>query len=279
MATNDVDFETEWARIQKGIDRVVSFVDSNGVNPNNQKESLFSPDECILLYSTVYSLCLQRGFDYDFELYNRYKHVFQSYISSRVLPSLKGRKGEYLLREVIKKWHKHLFMVRCLTRFFFYLDQFFVGRHSLPSMKETAQIVFFDRVYQDMKGEIIGSVLSMINEDRDGKPIDGELVKSVIKILSEFKLNKLDLYQKDFEPAFLDSSGSYYDQKSNIWLELSRSNYMSKVDECLKIESCKSSQYLNPNTVPKLIERIRFELVENKLDKMVNHLELGNNRD
>ncbi|KAJ3669274.1 hypothetical protein LUZ60_011224 [Juncus effusus] len=281
---SQVDFEAGWATLQKGIDKVVAFIDSNGVVNPNQTVSLFTPDEYSLLYSTVYCLCTQGNYSKESckrkELYTRYKFVFQDYIYSRVLPSLSGRKGECFLREFVKKWYEHLFMVRCLSRFFFYMDRYFVGQYSLPSMKETGLIVFLDQVYQEMKGEIIGAVLSTINEDRDGKPIDGELVKSVIKILTEFKLNKLDLYQKDFEPAFLDSSAAYYDQKSIIWLrELSHSDYMSKVDECFKIEAFKGSQYLHSNTAQKLIERIRFELIESHADKlarMVNQLELGN---
>ncbi|KAJ3669273.1 hypothetical protein LUZ60_011223 [Juncus effusus] len=275
MASNQVDIETGWATLQKGIDKLVSFIDNNGVKPN-PTESPFTADEYMLLYTTVYDLCRRGTETHIKELYNRYKIVFQDYIRSRVLPSLKGRKGEYLLREFIKKWYEHLFMVRCLSHIFFYMERYFVGRCFLPSMKD----VSLDQVYQEMKGEIFGVVLSMINEDRDGKPIDGELVKSVIKIIMEFKLNKLDSYQEDFEPAFLDASGAYYDQKSIIWLrELSHSNYMSKVDECLKIESFKGSQYLHSNTVQKLLERVRFELVESRGDKlarMVNWLELGN---
>ena len=43
--------------------------------------------------------------------------------SVQVLPALKDKKDEYLLKELLKRWDNHKVMVRWLSRFFNYLDR------------------------------------------------------------------------------------------------------------------------------------------------------------
>ena len=40
-----------------------------------------------------------------------------------MLPSLRGYRDEYLLKELYKRWCNHKLMVRWLSRFFNYLDR------------------------------------------------------------------------------------------------------------------------------------------------------------
>ena len=100
-------------------------------------------------------MCTQKPpHDYSKELYERYKQSFSTYIAERVssalhnsvvmitfkkkcflvayaihnvwlqvLPSLKGGQGEFLLKELCKRWTNHKIMVRWLSRFFNYLDR------------------------------------------------------------------------------------------------------------------------------------------------------------
>ena len=39
------------------------------------------------------------------------------------MPALKDKQGEYLLKELLKRWANHKVMVRWLSRFFNYLDR------------------------------------------------------------------------------------------------------------------------------------------------------------
>ena len=43
--------------------------------------------------------------------------------SLQVMPALKDKQGEYLLKELLKRWANHKVMVRWLSRFFNYLDR------------------------------------------------------------------------------------------------------------------------------------------------------------
>jgi len=59
-----------------------------------------------------------------------------------VLPSLREHRDEVLLRELYQRWCNHKLMVRWLSRFFNYLDRYYVLRHSLHPLKDVGLLCF-----------------------------------------------------------------------------------------------------------------------------------------
>ncbi|MBA0739690.1 hypothetical protein Gogos_012929 [Gossypium gossypioides] len=59
-----------------------------------------------------------------------------------VLPSLREKHDEFMLRELVKRWSNHKVMVRWLSRFFHYLDRYFIARRSLPPLNEVGLTCF-----------------------------------------------------------------------------------------------------------------------------------------
>ncbi|MBA0591605.1 hypothetical protein Gorai_008612 [Gossypium raimondii] len=51
-----------------------------------------------------------------------------------------------MLRELVKRWANHKVMVRWLSRFFHYLDRYFIARRSLPALNEVGLTCFRDLV-------------------------------------------------------------------------------------------------------------------------------------
>ncbi|KAJ3703845.1 hypothetical protein LUZ61_007550 [Rhynchospora tenuis] len=284
MALRVIDFHAGWEKIQQGIDRVVSFVDDNGV-VRDEHTRLFSAYEWMSIYETVYNLCTQKDPTYEKELYRLYEDFLQHYINTRVLPAIRGKSGEHLLRETVRRWRDYKFIMRWMIRFFLYLDQFFVGRYGRPTIRNAALIMFHNLVYEEMKGEIISTVLLLINADRDGNPVDRALIKEVLEVTFDLQSDTLNVpYQTDFEPALLDSSGAYYALKMANWLQnLPYPEYMLQVVECLNAENFRAMQYLHPSTVPKLLERTKLEIANpdridaNCLAGKVQQLKLGGN--
>ncbi|KAJ4766463.1 Cullin family protein [Rhynchospora pubera] len=284
MALRVVDFHAGWEKIQRAIDRIVSFVDDNGVI-RDENFRLFSASESMSIYETVYNLCTQKDPAYEKELYRRYEDFLNHHINTRVLPAMRGKSGEHLLRETVRSFRDYKFIMRWMTLFFLYLDQFFVGRYNRPTIRNAALLILHNQVYEEMKGDIISTVLSLINEDRDGKPVDRALVKQVLEVVFDLQSETLNVpYQTDFEPALLDSSGAYYALKMANWLQnLPYPEYMLQVVECLNAENFRAMQYLHPSTVPKLLERTKFEIANpdridaNFLAGKVQQLKLGSN--
>ena len=64
----------------------------------------------------------------------------------QVLPSLREKHDEFMLRELVKRWANHKIMVRWLSRFFHYLDRYFIARRSLPPLNEVGLTCFRDLV-------------------------------------------------------------------------------------------------------------------------------------
>eukprot|EP00959_Pyramimonas_sp_CCMP1952_P201469 4212947-Pyramimonas_sp.AAC.3 len=86
---------------------------------------------------TIYNMCTQKPpHDYSAQLYERYREAFNEYIYATVLPALREKHDEYMLRELVKRWENHKLMVRWLSRFFNYLDRYYISRHSLAPLTE-----------------------------------------------------------------------------------------------------------------------------------------------
>lgn len=60
----------------------------------------------------------------------------------QVLPALREHRDDVLLRELLKRWDNHKLMVRWLSRFFNYLDRYYVIRHSLHPLKDVGLLCF-----------------------------------------------------------------------------------------------------------------------------------------
>ena len=97
--------------------------------------------------STIYNMCTQKPpADYSQQLYDRYRDVFEEYIRAMVLPALREKQQEFMLRELVGRWENQRIMVRWMTRFFNYLDRYFIARRQLLGLKEVGNICFRDLV-------------------------------------------------------------------------------------------------------------------------------------
>ncbi|KAF0918054.1 hypothetical protein E2562_021744 [Oryza meyeriana var. granulata] len=259
-----VDLEVGWQVMLAGVAKLKSILDGDGVQ--------FTPDEYMDLYTLIYNMCTQKPpNDYSQQLYERYKQALDDHIESTVFPSLNEKHGEFLLREMVQRWEKHKLMVRWLTRFFDYLDRYFVSRRSLDSLKDQGWSSFRDLVYHKLKNTVTTIVIAMIDDEREGKLIDRALLKNVLDIYVEIGVGKLDFYSDDFEQSFLKSTTDYYSKKAQTWfLQNSCPEYMLKAEECLQKEKDRVANYLHSSTEPKLFTNALFELITRRTEEILN---------
>jgi cullin 1 len=59
---------------------------------------------------------------------------------------MKEKHGQFLLRELVQRWKNHKVMVRWLSRFFHYLDRYYVSRKLLLPLRELGTTCFHDLV-------------------------------------------------------------------------------------------------------------------------------------
>ncbi|KAK3164373.1 hypothetical protein QOZ80_1AG0016780 [Eleusine coracana subsp. coracana] len=164
-----IELDQGWAAMCVGFEKLKSIIAGEvGV--------FFKSEEYINLYTTVYNMCTQKPpHDYSQQLYEKYQEAFDEYIRNTILPPLKEKHGQFLLRELVHRWKNHKVMVRWLSRFFHYLDRYFISRRSLTPLKEAGWNRFKEGVFNELKETVTGVVIDM-----------------------------LKLYEEDFEVAFLE---------------------------------------------------------------------------
>ncbi|KAH0640165.1 hypothetical protein KY285_036751 [Solanum tuberosum] len=183
-------------------------------------------------------------------------------MSTGVLPALRERHDEFMLREFVKRWENHKLMVRWLSRFFYYLDRYFIARRSLPGLHEVGLMCFRDLIYQGLNGKARDAVNVLIEQEREGEQIDRGLLKNVLDIFVGIGMGEMEYYENDFEDAMLKDTAAYYSRKASSWIvEDSCPDYMLKAEECLKKEKDRVSHYLHVLSETKLIEKVQNELL------------------
>ncbi|PWA91453.1 cullin [Artemisia annua] len=253
-----IPFDEGWGFMETGITKLKKILEG-------EPEPQFSSEQYMMQYTTIYNMCTQKPpNDYSQQLYDKYKEAFVEYINSMVLPSLREKHDEFMLRELVKRWSNHKVMVRWLSRFFHYLDRYFITRRSLPGLHEVGLTCFRDSVYEETKGRAKDAVIALINQEREGEQIDRALLKNVLDIYVEIGMGQMDYYEKDFEAFMLADSADYYARKASNWIkEDSCPDYMLKAEDCLKKENDRVDHYFHSSSRPKLIEKVQNELLVN----------------
>ncbi|KAL5541839.1 hypothetical protein UlMin_009549 [Ulmus minor] len=242
-------FEEGWEFMQKGITKLKNILEG-------LPEPQFSVEYYTMLYTTIYNMSTQkRPHDYSQQLYDKYRESIEDYITSTVLPSLRDKHDEIMLREFVQRWANHKIMARWLARFFHYLDPYFIARRSLPPLSEVGLTCFRDLVYQEFNARVRDAVISLIDQEREGEQIDRALLKNVLDIFVEIGMGYMDHYENDFEVAMLKDTATYYSRKASNWiLEDSCPDFILKVEECLRREKDRAAHYLHSSSELKLLE-------------------------
>ncbi|GJP55653.1 hypothetical protein CLOM_g14596 [Closterium sp. NIES-68] len=251
-----ISLEEGWEQMRRGIDKLEKFLE--GV-----PDQRFTHEEYINLYTIIYNMCTQKHpQDYSQQLYDKYRGAFEDYIRAMVLPSLQEKHDEFMLKELVRRWDNHKLMVRWLSRFFNYLDRYYIPRRQLPTLKEVGLSCFKDLVYEEIRISVKDAVLDLVNKEREGEQINRAGLKNVLGIFVEIGMDTMDNYEQDFEVFMLHATSAYYSRKAASWImEDSCPDYLLKAEECLKREKERVSHYLHASSEGKLLEKVQHELL------------------
>nr|XP_018682167.1 PREDICTED: cullin-1-like [Musa acuminata subsp. malaccensis] len=251
-----VDVEAGMAVLKQSVTKLTNILEGLPEMP-------FNTMEYMLLCTTIYDFCtMKTPNDLSEQLYAEYKKSLMDYLHSTVLPSLRSKNDEYMLKELVRRWLNYKVMVRWLSRFFHYLDRYFVKKKALLPLKEAGITCFRDLVYEEMKGKIKDAVISLIYQEREGSQIDRPLLNNVVEIFIQIGLGSKEYYEVDLEAPLLQDTATYYSRKASKWiLEDSCPEYMLKAEERLKQEKDRVDHYLDHTTKQKLIENVEHQLL------------------
>ncbi|XP_058082246.1 cullin-1-like isoform X2 [Magnolia sinica] len=232
-------------------------------------EMKFTGEEYTRFYGSVFTLCTKMPGTYGESqiVFDKCKGFMEECITCTVLPSLEEKHDDDMLRELVKMWSNYRVMVKWLSRFFGYLDHYFLQSQEPSTIYDTGICCFSNLVCQELNAKFRDAVKSLINQERNGKQIDQGLVKNVLDFFVDISKGcncpekDMDFY-KDFELAMLEDTTAYYSQKASKWIsEDSFMEYKLKVKQCLNQEMERVSHYLQPSNQEKLLQVVRWELV------------------
>ena len=208
-------------------------------------------------------MCTQKPpHDFSQQLYERYREAFNEYIASVVLPALNEKSGEFMLKELVRRWDDHKVMVRWLSRFFNYLDRYYIQRHNLAALKDVGALCFRDLVYAELKTAAKDAVLALVDKERDGEQIDRALVKNALGIFVEMGMGGMEAYETDFETFLLQDTATHYARKASLWIEEdSCPAYLVKAEQCLGREKERVGHYLHASSEVKLLKEVEREVL------------------
>jgi len=256
-----IGLEEGWSGIkEKAIDALEDILNT-GVDKTTKT---FSPNTFMPIYTTCYNMCTQRQpYNWSEQLYQRHGDTIKAYLQSTVLPALRDKHDEYLLKELNHRWLNHKIMNKWMTRFFMYLDRYYVKHHSLPTLAEAGLKLFKTLIFDVVKKDAVNAMLALINRERDGEIVDRGLLKCCVEVFEAMGLGSLDAYNQDFEDFLLTNSEEYYARKSQEWIQTdSTPAYMKKAEDSLGLESQRVLNYLNTSTESKLLRVCEKELLE-----------------
>ncbi|CEG45293.1 cullin protein 1 [Plasmopara halstedii] len=258
----------------KAIDVLLDILDKGF---DQVKVSPFPPNAFMPIYTTCYNMCTQRSpFNFSEQLYDRHGQTFDTYLEHKVLPSLEQAHDEFFLQELVKRWTNHKLMMKWMSRFFMYLDRYYVKHHSLPTLDD-AGLQSFDRVvFQKVKVRVKDAIIELIEKERNGEIIDTTLMKNCVEVFEVMGMKSLDVYQCCLEVDLVTSSAIYYERKSKGWLsEDSTPVYLLKVEEALQSERSRVHTYLHKSTEPKLVKKLECVLLEAAQKQLIDRENSG----
>ncbi|XP_047309930.1 putative cullin-like protein 2 [Impatiens glandulifera] len=192
--------EEAWPILQEAIDKKIEMIE--GI-----KEDNFSAQELMNIYTITYNIatdCLRNGIECQ-NLYDRYNKVLQYYISSKVLPILKGMKEDILVQEVLIRWNNYKRMTKWLRKFFLILErQRHITFKCLPNLQEASYSIFF-KLALDV--EVRKSLVGMIHRHSKGEKIDQELLMDAINMYVEIGN---EYYEQHFKYDILKEAHKFY---------------------------------------------------------------------
>ncbi|XP_015083074.1 cullin-1-like isoform X2 [Solanum pennellii] len=243
-----IDLEHGWGIIERGITKLKNILEG-------LPEPQFNSEDYITLYTTIYNMSSKNPVNNcSQQLYDKYREAFEEYNITTVLPSLREKHDEFMLRELVKRWLNNKVMIRWLSRFFHYLERYFISRKSVPGLNEVGVTCFRDQVYQELNGKI--------DQEREGEKIDRALVKNVMKVYVEMGMGLMVYYENSFESAMLKDTSAYYSRKASNWIiKDSCPDYMLKAEKCLKQEKDRVSHYLHSSSETELLQKVQHELL------------------
>ncbi|KAH7676734.1 Cullin N-terminal protein [Dioscorea alata] len=265
MSVEQVDLEDGWAKLKDFICELIARVDAG--------EQPYYSDEYTTNFTIVRSLCSKKlPHKNDEILYDRYRNTLSDYLKEKVLPHLKYKCGQYLLKEITELWPKYLSIVVHTSYVFGYLNVLITETTSLPNLKDAGLKCFYSLVYKEIHPGVVDALLAMLEKDSRGEKIDRALVDRSIKFCGELKCVDVKNYSHDFATSPVKQREEYHSRMASAHMfTIESPEYMKMAERYLNEEDAWASEYLDESNHSSLMRTLQvvwlFEHGDELLEK------------
>jgi cullin 1 len=218
------------------------------------------------------------------EIYNRVNSALEAFLTDHVVAPLRNPSlvGIHMIKKFSKSWGNHKIMTKWVQQLFCHLDRGYVfnSQGAAATLVACSMCKFLDIGFGHTFERVRDGVLDLIEEERNGREIDREEVRSCIEVfvvmgLCQSRLCKnvksvqemlkmkqdLSIYEGHFETQFIESTATYYRTQSALWKQESVPEYLIKCERALTEEQERVSHYLERTTEAKLLGCVEVELL------------------
>ena len=209
------------------------------------------------LYRNAYNMVLHKFGD---KLYSGLTETITKHLQT-VAAEVQATQDDRFMLELKDKWDKHKLSSIMIRDILMYMDRTYVASQKKTPVYERGLQIFRDEVCRSprIRDRLLQMLLNLVQRERQGEMIERSLVKTVTSMLVELGR---DVYAKDFEAAFLQSSATFYQAESNEYIsQNSAADYLRKVEQRLLEEKERVAHYLDKSTEPRIREVAERELI------------------
>lgn len=241
-----------WDRLRESVDAI-----------HTSRSITLSLEE---LYQAVENMCSHKM---SAVLYDQLRQVCEDHVKSNITQFLVENIGyEQFLKILDKCWQSHCRQMIMIRSIFLFLDRTYVLQtSSIMSIWDMSLDLFRNNIvcHHIVQSRTVDGLLQLIERERNGEAVDRQLLKSLLRMLSD-----LQIYQEAFEKRFLEATDRLYAAEGQrLMQERDVPEYLTHVDKRLKEELVRLLHYLDQSTKKSLINCVEKQLLEQHLSQIL----------
>ncbi|XP_064638709.1 cullin-4A-like [Lineus longissimus] len=244
--------EEAWAKLKETVEAI-----HNRVSIKSSLEEL---------YQAVENMCSHKM---SANLYDQLKVVCEKHVKSNTHQFLgETVDHEQYLKLLATYWKDHCRQMLMIRSIFLVLDRTYVLQNSsIASLWDMSLDLFRIHIISNkvVQTRAVDGMLVLIERERNGDMVDRQLLKSLLRMLSD-----LQIYQEAFEQKFLLATDRLYAAEGQrLMQERDVPEYLAHVDKRLNEESERLLHYLDQTTKKPLISCVEKQLLEQHLSALL----------
>lgn len=219
------------------------------------------------LYQTVENVCNN---NLAASLYTNLVEIIDKHVKTTYDKYFTGPRSSSTIFLIILDfyWSLHCDQMLMICNIFLYLDQTYILKNpKIQSIWNVGLNFFHHHILLDktVQNRAVEGILVIIEKERNGEMVDKKLLRSMLRMISDFKM-----YEDIFEEKFIRASESIYATESlQLINKLEVSKYLHHIQKRLNEEYNRSLLYLEKSTKWPIIRIVEKYLIKNHISSIL----------